>query len=286
MQAQLDQLKEAHTTLQDALAEARRGLVAELVDVFDLAEVGGRPSLGVRSGTRGEWTIVAPGLVFPVPGDIRRTDAFPSLISNENTHSSLTVGYPPVHMNAILTHTIHFLGLLTFYLGVKLPFEITWSGGKLGFGQPFISAARPGGSESGGWAKWTEGNPLHLPLSQPPNAQPSSNPSSPPSSPRRSLSSSIMLPNPLGMRHSQSTSVDANPRTRPIPINNDSASYLESIQQDAEAEQPASFTTALSMLLFDVAYLAWTQGVEIPLAQTGEILRNLWAICCSAELGK
>lgn len=189
-------------------------------------------------------------------------------------------------MNAILTHTIHFLGLLTFYLGVKLPFQVTWSGGKLGFGQPSISAARPGGSESGGWAKWTEGNPLHLPLSNLPSSQPSSNPSSPPSSPRRSLSSSINLPNALGMRYSQSTSADSNPRPQPIPINNDSASYLESTQPDAETEQPANFTTALSMLLFDVAYLAWTQGVEIPLAQTGEVLRNLWAICCSAELGK
>lgn len=189
-------------------------------------------------------------------------------------------------MNAILTHTIHFLGLLTFYLGVKLPFHVTWSGEKLGFGQPSISAARPGGSESGGWAKWTEDNPLHLPLSSPPTSQPTSNATSPPSSPRRSLSSSINLPNPLSMRHSQSTAADTNPRTRPIPINNESTSYLESAQHDAETEQPASFTTALSMLLFDVAYLAWTQGVEVPLAQTGEVLRNLWAICCSAELGR
>ncbi len=126
-------------------------------------------------------------------------------------------------------------------LGVKLPFHVTWSGGKLGFGQPSISAARPGGSESGGWAKWTEGNPLHLPLSNPSSSQPSSNPSSPPSSPRRSLSSSINLPNALGMRYSQSTSADSNPRPQPIPINNDSASYLESTQLDAETEQPANF---------------------------------------------
>jgi len=124
------------------------------------------------------------------------------------------------------------------------------------------------------------------PFVKPSQCQPSSNPSSPPSSPRRSLSSSINLPNALGMRYSQSTSADSNPRPQPIPINNDSASYLESTQPDAETEQPANFTTALSMLLFDVAYLAWTQGVEIPLAQTGEVLRNLWAICCSAELGK
>jgi hypothetical protein len=52
-------------------------------------------------------------------------------------------------------------------------------------------------------------------------------------------------------------------------------------------ERPAaSFTTGLAMLLYNVAYLAHTQGVVIPLAQTGEILRNLWAVCCSPELGQ
>jgi len=60
-------------------------------------------------------------------------------------------GYPPDHINAVITHTIHFLGLLAFYLGVKLPFEISWGGKKFGVGQPWIGACR--GTESGNWAK-------------------------------------------------------------------------------------------------------------------------------------
>ena len=40
------------------------------------------------------------------------------------------------------------------------------------------------------------------------------------------------------------------------------------------------------MLLYDVCYLAYTQTVEIPLAQAGEVLGNLWAVCCSPELGR
>jgi hypothetical protein len=60
-------------------------------------------------------------------------------------------GYPPDHINAVITHTIHFLGLLTFYLGVKLPFEIVWNGKKFGVSQPWIGAGK--GGESGSWAK-------------------------------------------------------------------------------------------------------------------------------------
>lgn len=61
-------------------------------------------------------------------------------------------GYPPTHINAVITHAIHFLGLLTFYLGVKLPFEISWSENKLGVGQPWIGAGP--GSETGNWARY------------------------------------------------------------------------------------------------------------------------------------
>lgn len=65
--------------------------------------------------------------------------------------TSTYAGYPPDHINAVITHTIHFLSLLTFYLGIKLPFEVVWSGGKLGVGQPSIGAGT--GTELGGWAK-------------------------------------------------------------------------------------------------------------------------------------
>ena len=53
-----------------SLARARSGLVQELVEVFNVVEVGGRPPIGGKAGTKGEWTI--GDLILPVPGDIRR----------------------------------------------------------------------------------------------------------------------------------------------------------------------------------------------------------------------
>src|ERR1700691_2151088 len=58
------------TTLSNALGRARSGLVQKLVEVFNVVEVGGRPPIGGKAGTKGEWTI--GDLVLPVPGDIRR----------------------------------------------------------------------------------------------------------------------------------------------------------------------------------------------------------------------
>ncbi|VDC05840.1 unnamed protein product [Peniophora sp. CBMAI 1063] len=204
--------------LSDTIARARNGLVAELVEVFNIVEVGGRPPIGGKAGTKGEWTI--GDLVLPVPGDIRR--------------------YPPDHMNAVITHTIHFLGLLTFYLGIKLPFEITWSGGKLGVGQPWIRSIK--GTESGSWAKWTSKQCLHVSASAPSTSQ----------------------------EQTASPSLDQSM----------SGSYVE-------AKAPSSsFTTAYAMLLYDVCYLAHTQAVEVPLSQAGDVLSNLWLVCCSAELGR
>ena len=70
IESDIEHVKVRLAALQDALARARQGLVQELVDVFDIVEVGGRPAQGVRAATRGEWAI--GGLVLPVPGDIRR----------------------------------------------------------------------------------------------------------------------------------------------------------------------------------------------------------------------
>ncbi|PAV20666.1 hypothetical protein PNOK_0329300 [Pyrrhoderma noxium] len=248
----IDECLDAHASIQDALVHARQGLVQELVDVFAVVEVGGRPAAGVRAATRGEWSI--GGLVLPVPGDMRR--------------------YPPVHINAALTFTIHFLGLLTFYLGVRLPFQITWSGGKLGVGIPEISAIK--GADSGGWARWTVRNPLHLPLSassiQAISSPPTSTSSSPTASPR--LASDPHYPPQPSAPLSSSSHHDS--------LNSSVASL-----QMGQTNTNASFSTALAMLLYSVAYLAHTQGADIPLsvAAAGELLRTLWGICCSAELG-
>ena len=67
---QIEDLQAQMAVLSDTVARARSGLVQELVEVFSVVEVGGRPPIGGKAGTKGEWTI--GGLVLPVPGDIRR----------------------------------------------------------------------------------------------------------------------------------------------------------------------------------------------------------------------
>ncbi|KAF8809238.1 hypothetical protein BYT27DRAFT_7241289 [Phlegmacium glaucopus] len=227
---------EALSNLSSMIARARSGLVQELVEVFNVVEVGGRPPIGGKAGTKGEWTI--GDLILPVPGDMRR--------------------YPPDHINAVLTHTIHFISLLTFYLGVKLPFEVIWTGGKLGVGQPWIGATQ--GSEVGGWARWYTKHPLHLSSSW--------TPSSPPAS----------ITNSMPKRFSRSQS---SPQQTSEPL---AASIIAADPPVAAPE--SSFTTALSMLLYDVSYLAYTQTIDVPLSQAGDVLSNLWTVCCSSELGR
>ncbi|KAH9167288.1 UV radiation resistance protein and autophagy-related subunit 14-domain-containing protein [Lactarius sanguifluus] len=228
-QEELDVLNEGLTQLRrdndktkqrlQTISRARSGLVSELVEVFNIVEVGGRPPIGGKAGTKGEWTI--GDLVLPVPGDIRR--------------------YPPDHINAVITHTLHFIGLLTFYLGIRLPFEIAWTGGKLGVGQPWIRSIK--GTESGSWAKYTSKHCLHVSASSP--------------TPVADVPAAL-IPSP-------------------------SDSYIET---RSPPNPSSSFTTAYAMLLYNVCYLAHTQAVEIPLSQAGDVLSNLWAVCCSAELGR
>lgn len=141
----------------------------------------------------------------------------------------------------MVTHTIHFLSLLTFYLGIKLPFEITWTGKKLGVGQPWIGAIK--GGESGSWAKWSTKQPLHWSSVGPSGSQ-------------------------LGEVPERSPSLMSD-------------SYIE-----PDPQPQSSFSTALAMLLYNVSYLAYTQGVDVPLNQAGDVLSNLWSVCCSSELGK
>ncbi|PFH47462.1 hypothetical protein AMATHDRAFT_87715 [Amanita thiersii Skay4041] len=244
--------------LSSTISRARSGLVQELVEVFNIVEVGGRPPIGGKLGTKGEWTI--GNLTLPVPGDMRR--------------------YPPDHINAVITNTIHFLSLLTFYLGIKLPFEVSWSSGRLGVGQPWIGAGK--GSEAGGWARWTSKYCLHVSASVAPtttippsynNSRPSKTPESP-SSP-------------------QSYHVPSSLYTRPLPLSTSpsgqsmaESTYYEELPPSASGMGGTSFMTALAMLIYNVTYLAFTQNVDIPLSQAGDVLSNLWRVCCSSELGR
>ncbi|KAJ7757245.1 UV radiation resistance protein/autophagy-related protein 14 [Mycena maculata] len=229
----------ALTNLSALIARARAGLVQELIDVFHVVEVGGRPPLGGKAGSQGEWTI--GDLILPVPGDVRR--------------------YPPQHINAVLGHAVHFVGLLSWYLGVKLPFPVEWEGGKLGVGVPWI------GPGLGGWGRrvaWTASHPLHLSLSSSPT----------PASPTHSRVPS----SDLGLSQSLSGSLFSE-----ASAGDDRSANAKHAKAEPEAPQ---FTTALAMLLYNVLYLAQTQGVVIPLAQAGDVLSNLWAVCCSGELGR
>ena len=70
---------EALSNLSSMIARARSGLVQELVEVFNVVEVGGRPPIGGKAGTKGEWTI--GDLILPVPGDMRRNLSLSSLSS-------------------------------------------------------------------------------------------------------------------------------------------------------------------------------------------------------------
>ncbi|KAH9830106.1 UV radiation resistance protein and autophagy-related subunit 14-domain-containing protein [Rhodofomes roseus] len=267
---QIDETNHQLAALGDTIARARAGLVQELVEVFSVVEVGGRPPIGGKAGTKGEWTI--GGLVLPVPGDMRR--------------------YPPDHINAVITHTVHFLTLLAFYLGVRLPFELVWSQstppppvgaskgmGLLGVGVPWIGAVK--GAENGGWARWSTKYPLHVSSSSPPSASSASG-----SSPSSTSASSSR---PTSRRASTTISTPPNSSTGRARSGSLSASMADS-QIEADVAEPAApggaFTTALAMLVYDVCYLAHTQAVEVPLAQAGEVLGNLWAVCCSPELGR
>ncbi|KAJ7221273.1 UV radiation resistance protein and autophagy-related subunit 14-domain-containing protein [Mycena pura] len=246
----------ALTNLSALIARARSGLVQELVEVFNVVEVGGRPPLGGKAGSQGEWTI--GDLILPVPGDVRR--------------------YPPQHINAVIGHTVHFIGLLSFYLGVKLPFNVQWEGGKLGVGVPWI------GPGLGGWGRWTSNHPLHLSLT------PSPTPSAP--SHLRVPSSDLSLSQSISASISESITTARDTLTRataspPPPTSPAPAPHAAPAPASASADPDApQFTTALAMLLYDVLYLAHTQGLAVPLAQAGDALSNLWAVCCAPELGR
>ncbi|KAJ3857745.1 UV radiation resistance protein and autophagy-related subunit 14-domain-containing protein [Lentinula lateritia] len=197
-------------SLSSSIAHARTGLVQELVEVFGI------------SHDDTHWII--SNLILPVPGDMRR--------------------YPPDHLNAVMTSTIHFVNLLAFYLGVRLPFHVTWTKGKLGVGVPHIGAVKGIGGDTGGWARWHQKHPLHV-----------------------SASSSALTP----------TSKSSSPFTSiALPESTSSSSSI------SDTVITSSFTTGIAMLLYNVAYLAYTQhGVNIPLNQvaSGELLGNLWGIC-------
>jgi hypothetical protein len=118
-------------------------------------------------------------------------------------------------------------------------------------------------------SRWSTKHPLHLtsaPAPGPSSPTPSSSPYNP-SSPNLSSSPSL-------------SSGSHNPE----PANDITTAMADSIIA-APSLQP-SFSVALAMLLYNVCYLAFTQSVDVGLSGAGDVLSNLWAVCCSSELGK
>lgn len=280
--------KEALNVAQVALGRSRRVLIRELVQVFDVREA--RPP---KPSTRGATLLSpsnAPFGVGSVLGSLsRRTGLLATPALSQSYHpvahappspyppaspSSLAppVSYaiaslalpanpadlanlPLEHVQAVLSSLIQFLRLLTFYLGVKLPFEIIWDGGVAdGVGRPWIHAIK--GDEEGGWAKY----PSPQPLFPPP----------PPASSQSSTSNAQQYdPYPL-------------PATITAIVGEPSPEVLTS-----HTRLLPSFTTALAMLQYNIAYLLFTQRVPLPYAMPfsssspPDALRSLIALCFS-----
>lgn len=112
------------------------------------------------------------------------------------------------------------------------------------------------------FCRWYTKHPLHLSAS--------STPSTPPLSITTSAST-----------HKRVSEAHSSPQQTSEPL---AASILAADPPESAPE--SSFTTALSMLLYGVSYLAYTQTIDVPLSQAGDVLSNLWTVCCSPELGR
>lgn len=155
------------------LVQTRKSLVEELVEAFDLGESdvstgrlgvvsnqvapsapGGAWNAASRFGSEFflrssiaairkpqpvlKWTISS--LILPLPADVQKS-----------VREGIAI-YAVEEINTAIGHTLYFLSILCFYLGVKLPFQTRWSGGKQGVGIPYLKAGT--GPASGNWSKY------------------------------------------------------------------------------------------------------------------------------------
>jgi len=130
--------------------------------------------------------------------------------------------------------------------------------------------------------RWSTKHPLHLPPERSSSATSSPIPANSipiPQELRSSVSISPESPVDSSILHSRMMSDS----TIPVMVNRPISPGDHNSPGDSSNE---SFTTAFAMLLYNVCYLAYTQSVDIPLSQAGDVLSNLWAVCCSSELGR
>ncbi|KAF9515004.1 hypothetical protein BS47DRAFT_1391934 [Hydnum rufescens UP504] len=261
---QIHTLKTSLTQAHVALARSRRVLIRELVQVFDITEA--RPSpvasksssyvspspvsfgmgsvLGTfsrRSRTSSPITNLSHSYhpsSRPFPNNVLSSPPTPTQSPPPYAISTLSLpsnpadleSLPPEHVQAVVQFLVQFLQLLSFYLGVKLPFEIIWDGGTIeGVGRPWIRAVK--GDDDGGWAKF-------------PGPQPLFPPPAPSATPSPSSSTAIVDPFPI-------------PATIPSP--SESLSSSSSLPVSSHHRLLPSFTTGLAMLSYNIAYLLFSQ---------------------------
>lgn len=123
---------------------------------------------------------------------------------------------------------------------------------------------------------WSTKHPLHVSAAPPSSAGQPSPPSLPPPKGSRPAAQQRSVSSPVPSLREKSIQ-------QVVSLDD---SQVDESNAGSTSASGSSFTTALAMLLYNVCYLAHTQNVEVPLAQAGEVLSNLWAVCCSPELGK
>ena len=154
------------------------------------------------------------------------------------------------------------------------------------------------GPDSGGWSRyvaiytpnssnltqirrWSTKQPLHLSSEYPVLATSSPIPANAGKNEQDLRSSVSVSPeSPIDSSILHSTMMTAS--TMPVIV--DHPTPMEPNSSGDSSNE--SFTTAFAMLLYNVCYLAYTQSVDIPLSQAGDALSNLWAVCCSNDLGR
>ncbi|CAG8484231.1 5337_t:CDS:2 [Acaulospora colombiana] len=165
----------------------RKVLIAELVSLFDLKQASSDPSKHSKkddateiSDDDDEYAIA--GMILPKEANFIR--------------------YPYADTNAAVGHVIHMLGLVAYYLGVKLPFVMVNRGSK----------------------SYTKGSVPGIPISK-----------------------------------------------MPLVLNDHNLEV---------------FTVGMAMLNYNIAYLCYTQGVEVAFHKIPHTLQNLYLCCQAPNLGR
>ncbi|MCO5598748.1 hypothetical protein L7F22_052846 [Adiantum nelumboides] len=203
-----------------------------------------------------DWTIL--DLVMPLSSDVKRFDRH--------------------KINGAITYTVQLLELVTFYLGISLPFLISHSAGTL-----FI---RPN-------ALWGSGTKQSLYLSSSSYTALSATESQANQSGFGSMGAS-MISNLGASTMSTLESFVQLPSGKNLPWSknapsNDPAEMPGTRKEGIDEKTAAAtkqFCTALTMLTYDVAYLAHQEGVQVDILNAaGSILRLLHRTVNSSKAG-